>query len=141
MKDIIEAEIIKESHLPPAIYDENKTIVDVEFEYARNNLVRMIEVSNAVMENTAELAIESDHPHMIDAYSRLIKNLSDINKSLFDIREKKMKFKGELDDKEEQTVQETTNITNNIAFVGSSDELLSQINNKETDESISQEME
>jgi hypothetical protein len=121
--DIIEAEY-KEEYLPST--DVKYTQVDAEFEYARGNIIRILETSNEVLINTAELALESDHPRMVEVYSGLIKNIADINKSLFDIREKKMKIKGELQDVEENAPGDTIN--NNAIFVGSTEELLQVMN-------------
>jgi len=118
-KDIIEAEFTEEGKNLPAVISE----VDMEFRYARRNLVHIIETSHEVLENTAELVIESDHPRMVEVYSGLIKSLADINKTLFDIREKKMKIKGEFVDVEEVPVG-STSITNNTIFVGSTEELI-----------------
>ena len=118
--DIIEADFTEEGQNLPST-EVRDTQVDMEFEYARGNIIKIIETSKEVLENTAELAIDSDHPRVIEAYSGLIKNLADINKSLFEIREKKMKIKGELQDTEEVP---TKTVTNNAIFVGSTEELL-----------------
>lgn len=127
--DIIETEFVETPcNLPSTEVKVNHTQVDAEFEYARANIINILQTSNEVLENTAELALESDHPRMVEVYSGLIKNLVDINKALFDIREKKMKLKGELIDTEE--VPQGTTINNNSVFVGSSEELLQMINDK-----------
>lgn len=119
--DIIEVEFTEEGKNLPSTEVKNAQ-VDIEFEYARGNIIRIIETSNEVLENTAELALESDHPRMVEVYSGLIKNLADINKTLFDIREQKMKIKGELLDTDE--ISDGKQITNNAIFVGSTEDLL-----------------
>ena len=123
--DIIEAEFTEDGNNLPSIEvrEAKDVMVDIEFEYARGNIIRILETSNDVLVNTAELAIESDHPKMVEVYSGLIKTLADINKTLFDIREKKMKIKGEFIDND-QIPAGTTNITNNAIFIGSTEELL-----------------
>lgn len=123
--DIIDVEFTEEGKNLPST-EVVRTQVDIEFDYARRNIVHILETSNKVLENTAELVIETDHPKMVEVYSGLIKNLVDANKSLFDIREKKMKIKGELQDQDEVT-ETTNNITNNAIFVGSTEELLQSI--------------
>lgn len=118
--DIIEAEFTEEGKNLPST-KVNNTQVDMEFDYARANIINILQTSNQVLESTAELVLETEHPRMVEVYSGLIKNLADINKSLFDIREKKMKIKGELLDTEEAP---TKTINNNAIFVGSTEELL-----------------
>lgn len=131
--DIIEAEfIVKEvnpENLPSTIVNEDgvMTQVDAEFEYARANIINIIETSNDVLDSTAELVKESEHPRMIEVYSGLIKSLVDCNKSLFEIREKKMKINNE--DNTPGKISQT-NVTNNTIFVGSTDELINAIKGK-----------
>jgi len=101
--------------------------IDLEFEYARANLVNIIEKSNNVLDATAVLAVESEHPSVVNAYTMLIKNLADINKSLLSLRETKMKLKGEIQDERvpsKSSAAQSTNVTNNTIFVGSTEELL-----------------
>lgn len=130
--DIIEAEYtiqeVNPENLPSTevCEDGKMSQVDAEFEYARANIINILQTSDKVLESTAELVIESEHPRMIEVYSGLIKNLADINKSLFDIREKKMKIKGEGVDAT-PTPGKQTNVTNNTIFVGSTDELINAI--------------
>lgn len=124
--DIIEAEFTEEN-LPSTKGDNlpstevKITEVDIEFEYARRNIIKILETSDAVLESTAELVLDTEHPRMIEVYSGLIRNLTDINKSIFEIREKKMKIKGELAETKEVTEQ---TVNNNSVFIGSSEEVL-----------------
>jgi hypothetical protein len=52
--------------------------IDLEFYYARTNLINLLETSRDVLETTAELAVESGHPRMVEVYSGLVKNLADV---------------------------------------------------------------
>lgn len=124
-KDIIDAEftVQGEENLPAII--KNNTIVDMEFEYARANIINILQTSNKVLESTADLVMETEHPQMVQVYSGLIKTLIDVNKSLFELREKKMLIKGELADVEE--VPTGTTINNNAIFIGSTEELLKRM--------------
>ena len=100
--------------------------IDLEFYYARNNLIKILETSREVLDSTAELAIESGHPRMVEVYSGLIKNLADVNKSLFEIREKKMQMQGDMEVEHDKQV-----VNNNAIFVGSTDDLLEMMKNKQ----------
>lgn len=128
-----EIEIVNPENLPSTEVTEDgqMTQVDAEFEYARANIIKIIEKSNDVLESTTELVKETEHPRMIEVYSGLIKSLVDCNKSIFEIREKKMKLKGEMADKTPNgpgKVSQTIN--NNTIFVGSTDELINSIKGK-----------
>ncbi len=126
--DVIDVEFVEEGGVLPEKVSSNlpdieRDQVDIEFDYTRKNIINIIEKSNKVLDNTAHLALESDHPRMVEVYSGLIKALSDVNKSLFEIREKKMKIKGEMVDKE-PGIQK---VVNNAIFVGSTEELIKTI--------------
>jgi len=115
-KNLPSTEVLKSGKISP---------VDAEFEYARSNIINILQTSNSVLKNTALLVTESEHPRMVEVYSSLIKNLADINKSLLGLREKKMKMKGELIDEGTTTNKQTNHVTNNnTIFVGSTEELM-----------------
>ena len=128
--DIIEVEFkeldkVEETKDLVPVEDNHKRL-DQEFEYSRNNIIKIIETSEAVLLNTAALTIESEHPRMVEVYSGLIKNLVEINKSIFELREKRMKLKGEFIEKDNIP----TTITNNAIFIGSTEDLLQKITNQ-----------
>ena len=131
--DIIEAEYtvqeVNPENLPSTVVlEDGKTSqVDAEFEYARANIVNILQKSNDVLKNTAEVAVESEHPRWVSEFSGLITAIAGINKSLLDLREQKMKIKGELQDTTTAVVQgklSPSNVTNNTIFVGSTDDLI-----------------
>jgi hypothetical protein len=113
---------VREVKIDPSVMDD----IDVEFYYARNNLINILESSKDVLESAAELAVETGHPRMVEVYSGLVKNLADVNKSLFDIREKKMKMQGDMEPDDSPTV-----VNNNSIFVGSTDDLLEMMKKKQ----------
>jgi hypothetical protein len=91
--------------------------IDTEFEYARNNIVLVIEQAKVVAENSAQLALDTDSPRAVEVYSGLIKNLVDINKDLLTMRETRNNLLGKKAES-----KGTTNIKNAV-FVGSTQEL------------------
>lgn len=121
--NIKDVEIIEDSAVVPV----KVNAVDIEFEYARSNILKIIETSKTVLDTTAELAIESEHPRVIEVYANLAKNLSDINMNLFEIRKKKMELKGEIVTPDEVPAQNVTN--HNAIFVGSTEDLLESLKN------------
>ncbi len=98
-----------------------ENIIDNEYEYAKKNLIDILQQSDTVLKKSAELATETEHPRMIEVYSNLIKSLADINKNILDLREKKTKIlKDESPDK-------TTPSTTNAIFVGSTNDILKAV--------------
>lgn len=110
----------------PAPLDIKNTQEDAEYEYARKNIIEIIENSKKVVKSTTDLAVKTDDDRIIRVYSDLIKNVVEVNKSLFDIREKRMKLKGEINNVEEAV----PHIVNNAVFIGSSEDLLQKLNKK-----------
>ncbi len=128
--DIIDAEFTDNpENLPASVGDESHEIdltpIETDFSYARNNIINVIETSMVVLESTGQLAKDSDNPRMIEVYTQLLKTVSELNKDLFDVREKKMKVTGEIAPKSSGGPR----VVNNTAiFVGSTDELLKKMN-------------
>ena len=104
---------------------EEDTNVDLDYEYARNNLRGLIENGKVAMENIIFLAKEGESPRAYEVVGQLIKTLADTNKDLLDLGKKAREAKGK--DKAEQ--QQPQNITNAL-FVGSTAELQKMIKGK-----------
>ena len=117
--DIVKADNTKN------VPNKSTDIIEAEYNYTRNNLVEIIESSREVLERTSELVLESEHPRMVEVYSQLIKNLAEVNKSIMEVRERKMKMTGELDEDSSDTP-----LVNNAIFVGSTGDLLKMVNEK-----------
>lgn len=97
-------EVIEGDILLPDNYEP----IDAEFEYAKTNLVNILEQSNNVLEESAKLAVESDDPRAYNAYSKLIKSLTDVNLSVLGLREKKMTMKDELPESKKKSISSGT---------------------------------
>jgi hypothetical protein len=120
--------IEKEEKLPttyqPPVSVDRQAETDVE--YVRGNMYDLIEKGTRSMDELLAIADQSQHPRSYEVLSGLIKNLSELNKDLIDLHDKKKK----LINVEQQTAPNTVN--NNL-FVGSTSDLLKMIN-KENDE-------
>lgn len=105
-----------------------------DFNYARLNMYKIIELGMESIEGALRVANESENPRAYEVLSGLLKNMADINRQLIVIGK----------DKEEVRVtrksailpnSQTGNVTNNTAvFVGSSSELNKLLKKKPEDE-------
>lgn len=108
----------------PAIPNVSKTgkqIAD-DSDYARRNLKQLIETSRSALQHALDLAVQSESPRAYEVLANLIKTASDLNTSLIDAHQREQKM----------TLPETpvapteggvTNVTNNVLFTGTTDEL------------------
>jgi hypothetical protein len=95
------------------INKELKPTSDTDFDYARGNLINIIEKGNQALDGILDVADMSQHPRGYEVVATLINSLASVNKDLVDLNKKKK----ELDQQ-----NNSTNITNNL-FVGSTAEL------------------
>jgi hypothetical protein len=130
--NVIDAEFIENPENLPAtvsvdLQEIDVTPIETDFAYARNNIINVIETSMKVLESVGQLAKDSDNPSCVDAYIQMVHTLSELNKDLFNVREKKMKLTGEIEDKPSPGSGGPRKVVNNAIFVGSTDELLKQM--------------
>ena len=94
---------------------ESTDKVNVDFEYARGNLINIIEKGNEALDGMLEVAQMSQHPRSFEVVAELIKTMAETNKDLLELSKRK-KDLDESDAKSPQTIK------NNL-FVGSTSEL------------------
>ena len=97
------------------IVPENKDI-QKDYEYTRANLYSLIEKGQEAINGIMELAGEGGSPRAYEVAGQLIKSVADTTDKLADLQKK-------IKDLEEDTVKQTTNVTNNALFVGSTSDL------------------
>lgn len=90
--------------------------VDDDYEYARGNLINIIEKGNEALNGIMDVAERSQSARAYEVVAGIIKNMSEINKDLLELQKRK---------KDLQTQDQKTNPTtvNNNLFVGSTSEL------------------
>ena len=98
------------------------TDVQDDYKYARNNLYDVIDKGNEALDYLLELAKASEHPRAFEVVGQITKTLVDANNNLLDLQ-KKIKDLSKNEDKPQ-------NVTNSL-FVGSTDELLKLLKNKD----------
>lgn len=94
--------------------------VESDYEYARGNLINVIEKGNEALNGILEVAGMSQHPRSYEVAATLIKTMAEVNKDLLDLTKKKMDISGEIG--------QPKTINNNL-FVGSTAELQKLIKN------------
>lgn len=119
----------REERLPTTYEPKLSSIkqAETDVEYVRKNMYDLIEKGTRSMDELLAIADQSQHPRSYEVLSGLIKNMSELNKDLLELHEKKKKL---LDTDQEKTMPNTVN--NNL-FVGSTSDLLKMIN-QENDE-------
>ena len=101
---------------------EVPTDVEDDYQYARKNLYDVIDKGNEALDYLLELAKASEHPRAFEVVGQITKTLVDANNNLLDLQ-KKIKDLSKNEDKPQ-------NVTNSL-FVGSTDELLKLLKNKD----------
>jgi hypothetical protein len=116
--EVVEAEA--EKNLAVLASDD---ATDEDFEYARTNLMSMIEKGNLAIDGILQLARESESPRTYEVAAGLIKTMTEANKDLLNLRKQKKEL--QKDDAPKQN-----NTTNNNLFVGSTSELAKMLKQK-----------
>lgn len=93
-----------------------------DFEFARQNIRNILEKGSVALDKMLEVADLSQHPRSYEVVSTLIKSLSDTNKDLLELAEKKNRIEKAKSQTESQTI-------NNNLYI-STTELLKLIKQK-----------
>ena len=85
-----------------------------DFDYARGNIIAVIEKGQEALIGILDVATMSQHPRSFEVVATLIKAVSDANKDLLELQKRRKDLTGE---------QVTPGTVNNNLFVGSTAEL------------------
>lgn len=117
--------IDKALNIAPVETEETFEVVNVQpsannmdFEYARGNLINAIEKGQQALTDVVDVASRSQSPKTFEAVAQILNAVTTANKELLDLSKKKLDIQ-----KMEATSQNPTTINNNL-FVGSTAELL-----------------
>lgn len=105
--------------LPTIVEDDIDSTVTSDAELARTNIKGLLNLGNRAIESALEIAIQSETPRSYEVLATMLKTVSDMNSQLLDVHEKKRKILEKLPDKNIQP----TNVTNNVAFIGTTSEM------------------
>jgi hypothetical protein len=115
-----------EIQVPAVIKRPQNNQVENDFDYARENLMDVIEKGQEALFDMMDVARQSQHPRAYEVLSTMINTLVGANKDLLDLQTKKKKLL------EVDPAANNQQVTNNL-FVGSTSELqkmLEQARNK-----------
>lgn len=94
---------------------QNAQVQD-DFEYARGQLINVIEKSNEALDGIMDVAQRSQSARAYEVVAGLLKNMSEMNKDLMELQKRKKDLEAETQSKQPSTI-------NNNLFVGSTSEL------------------
>jgi hypothetical protein len=101
----------------PAVVEQKKTTqVDADFEYARENMMEVINKGQEALFDLMDVARQSQHPRAYEVLATMMNTMVSASKDLLDLQAKKKKI---MEDDPSASPQQ---VTNNL-FVGSTAEL------------------
>lgn len=101
----------------PAVYEKRiNTQVDTDFDFARENMMEVMNKGQEALFELMDVAKQSQHPRAYEVLSTMMNTMLNASKDLMDLQAKKKKL---LEDDPEAT---PNSVTNNL-FVGSTAEL------------------
>lgn len=123
----------------PTIIDDQKSITDqsskykklnenleIDYDFARNNLRQLILHAMDIIPNAMALVKEAENARLFESTSSFIKTVAEINKDLLDITERNLKSDPSLHKKQDSM---PSTITNNAIFMGTTEDLFNNIIN------------
>lgn len=102
------------TELAPNRREVAETQVHDDFEYARGNLIAVIEKGQEALSGILDVAGMSQHPRSYEVVATLVKAVSDANKDLLELQKRKKDLTG---------IDPAPTTVNNNLFVGSTAEL------------------
>ena len=93
-----------------------KVDIDKDYEYSRAQLYSLIEKGQETLNGIMDVAEQSSSPRAYEVAGQVLKSTADIADKLMDLQKK-------VKDIEEVDTKQTTQVTNNSLFVGSTAEL------------------
>ena len=114
--EIMKAPVNKPTRTSPKNIKSGKEDITKDYEYSRAQLYSLVEKGQEAVDGALDVAQQSDSARAYDVAGQLIKHVADTADKLMDLQ-KKVKEIDEVKDKN------TTNVTNNSLFVGSTADL------------------
>ena len=114
--EIMKAPVNKPTRTSPKKLKSGKEDLTKDYEYSRAQLYSLVEKGQEAVDGALDVAQQSDSARAYEVAGQLIKHVADTADKLMDLQ-KKVKEIDEVKDKN------TTNVTNNSLFVGSTSDL------------------
>ena len=103
-------------NLPAVVEKKMTTQADADFEYARENMMEVINKGQEALFDLMDVARQSQHPRAYEVLATMMNTMVGASKDLLDLQAKKKKIM------EEDPTASPQQVTNNL-FVGSTAEL------------------
>jgi hypothetical protein len=100
-----------------------------DFYLARDNIKQLLEKGTDALDKLALIASSTEQPRAFEILSTLIKTLTDSNKQLLDIHEKRRQLLPVVPVKKEEEVKQQTLQANNV-FIGTTSDFLTLLEEK-----------
>lgn len=113
--------------LPAVVEKKMMTQVNADFDYARENMMEVINKGQEALYDLMDVARQSQHPRAYEVLATMMNTMVGASKDLLDLQAKKKKI---LEDDPAATAQQ---VTNNL-FVGSTAELQKYLKQNKPDE-------
>lgn len=110
------------SNLPAVVEKKATTQTEADFEYARENMMEVINKGQEALFDLMDVARQSQHPRAYEVLATMMNTMVSASKDLLDLQAKKKKI---LEADPEASPQQ---VTNNL-FVGSTADLQKMISN------------
>jgi len=102
--------------LPPTANIVKSPDYKDDFEYARGNMINIIEKGSEALDGIMDVAGQSQHPRSYEVVATIIKTIADANKDLMELSKRRKELEQADPDSGPKTI-------NNNLFVGSTAEL------------------
>ena len=95
---------------------QRKSLVPTDYEYARGSMITVIEKGNEALSDMLSVAQQSQQPRAYEVVAQLIQSSLEANNKLMDLHRRMKEIK-------KQERSNSTSITNNSIYVGSTSDL------------------
>ena len=106
----------------PVVAPKSNVELDTDFDYARDNMYTAMEMQNEAMAEMLELAKASGHQRAFEVFGSMFSQYTDAQTKLMNLHQQKEK----VQDQQGKTVNNTTNVQQNV-MVGSTKDLLKMV--------------
>ena len=113
----------------PMVAPKDRVELDSDFDYARDNMYTAMEMQNEAMAEMLEIAKASGHQRAFEVFGSMFSQFTDAQTKLMDLHQRKEK----VEEKSGRTVNNTTNVQQNV-MVGSTKDLLKMVKQGKVDE-------
>ena len=122
---------VADGKLVPMSVDNINLTNDAEEDYniARDNLKKLLNKSDEALDHMMQVAAEAEHPRAFEVLAGMFKTSADMTTQLIDLQKKRHEL-----DKLNNEPTETSGVTNNNLFVGSTAELQKMLAKKDQDD-------